>query len=366
MRILHLGFEDPSRPGSGGGSLRNHEINRRLAREHQVTVVTAGFGGAVDRTEDGVRYRHVGIGRGYTTSILSYFAALPRVVATASMRRTADLIVEEFAPPFSSLGVARWTDLPTCANVQWYFAREKAAEYHLPPASLGLVERWATRRHRHFVALTEDLAGQIRSVNPRADVTINGMGVDVPRVEQSPQPKTSVFLGRLDVEHKGIDLLLDAFVQLPPAEAGTLVIAGDGRGRDRVQAIIERRRLGDRVRLAGRVQGAEKWDLLASAQVVVMPSRWETFGLVALESFAVGRPVLAFDIPCLRQVVTPDRGRLVRPGDVAGFAQQWRELLDDRLLCNALGSAGRDYAKTMTWDDAAQRQAHIYEAVLRD
>ena len=81
MRILHLGFEDHRRPGSGGGSLRNHEVNRRLAsRGHEVEVLTARYTGARPRDEDGVRYRPIGLGFEYFTSLIAYQAVLPGVV----------------------------------------------------------------------------------------------------------------------------------------------------------------------------------------------------------------------------------------------------------------------------------------------
>jgi glycosyltransferase involved in cell wall biosynthesis len=366
MRILHLGFEDHARPGSGGGSYRNHEINRRLARDHEVTVVTARYAGARDRVEDGVRYRHVGIGWGYSASVLSYFVALPAVVAAAGRSREFDLIVEEFAPPVSSMGLASWSSLPTCANVQWFFARQKAREYHLPPGVMESVERWGARRHRYFVALTGELAEQIRSVRPTASVVVNGMGV-------APQPvgtgtvtcRSSLFLGRLEIRQKGIDLLLSAFAMMPASESGTLTLAGDGRGEGRVRELVSQLDLGERVKIIGRVEGPDKWRLLASAQVVVMPSRWETFGLVALEAFSVGRPVVAFDIPCLREVVRSDRGRLAPPGDVAALARVWSELLSDPETCQVLGRAGIRYADTMRWQDVAERQVRAYEEVLR-
>jgi hypothetical protein len=99
LRILHLGFEDPAMPGAGGGSVRTHEINRRLAAEHAITVLVQRFPGYSDRTQDGVRYVHVGIGSGRNrlTRLLGYVACLP-----LSVRRSpADLVVVDFFAPIS-------------------------------------------------------------------------------------------------------------------------------------------------------------------------------------------------------------------------------------------------------------------------
>jgi glycogen synthase len=361
MKILHLGFEDHRRPGAGGGSGRNQEVNRRLATHHEVTVVTAAYPGCSSRMEEGVRYRHVGVGGGYAPSLLSYFAALPMVVARARRERSCDLIVEEYAPPSSTLGVAAWSGMPTCANVQWFFAAAKAREYRLPGWTMEAMQRWGTRRHTHVVALSHDLATQIQAVNPQAEIIVNGMGVAVPDLGPavSPVPGSSVFLGRLDVDHKGIDLLLEALA-IMPADATELTLVGEGRGRRQVEEQIRRLELGDRVHLAGDVRGVSKWRMLAGAQVVVMPSRWETFGLSALEALAVGRPVMAFDIPCLRDVVTNQRGVLVKPFDVREFAESWGRLLNEPDRCNALGASGARFARSQSWDDVAQRQEAFY------
>ena len=160
LSVLHLAFEDHRRPGSGGGAYRTHEVARRLARRHQVTVVTTTWRGARDRVEDGVRYVHVGRPGGYLVEVLSYFLALPFVLR----RHDADVVVEDFAAPMSSALVPLYERRrPVVALVQWLNAEEKSAQYHLP---LHLVQRWGVRLHRRFIAVSEDLAERLRRGNP--------------------------------------------------------------------------------------------------------------------------------------------------------------------------------------------------------
>ncbi|MDR0359572.1 MAG: hypothetical protein LBJ87_08940, partial [bacterium] len=96
LRILHLAFDDVHRPGSGGGAIRNHEINRRLAQRHEVTAVTVTYPGCRERIEGGVRYVQAGRRLGYFGSILTYFAAMPLVI----WKHRSDLVVEDFVAPF--------------------------------------------------------------------------------------------------------------------------------------------------------------------------------------------------------------------------------------------------------------------------
>jgi glycosyltransferase involved in cell wall biosynthesis len=354
VRILHLGFEDPRRPGSGGGSVRTREVNRRLAARHQVTVVTAKFPGWSDRVEDGVRWLHAGVEAGYVGSVASYFLALPWL----ARRLDYDLLVEDFGAPISSALAPLWSRAPCVAMVQWLFAREMARKYHLP---VHLLERAGVRAHRRMIALSADLAGRLRAANPAAEVEVIPEGVDPGAFRAlAPRRPAAVYLGRLDIDQKGLDCLLDAFAVAARSTDARLVIAGDGRDRE---PLVERcRRLGirERVDFAGRVEGAAKFELLASARVVCMPSRYEAFGMVAAEALACATPVLAFDIDCLREVVPAFAGRLVPVGDVGAYARALVDLLDHPETCLAMGQRGRRFARRFDWDEIAERQERVY------
>jgi glycogen synthase len=110
------------------------------------------------------------------------------------------------------------------------------------------------------------------------------------------------------------------------------------------------------------VSGAEKAGLLAGSRLVVVPSRAETFGIVAVEALAAGTPVVAFNIPCLREVVPAECGRLVPAFDVAGLAATLAGLYPDAEVVSALGRAGRRFAADYDWDVIARRQADVYRS----
>ena len=200
LRILHLGFEDSAMPGSGGGSLRTHEIDRRLASAgHQVTVLTTRFPGARDGVREGVDYRHVGIGRGATrlTRTLGYLLALPVTVR----RRPADVVIEDFFAPISTMAARAWTGRPTVAVVQWLNAREKARQYRLP---VHLVERFGVRRHRDFIPMSQGVADQLLALNPKARIRVIGNGVDPAAFKvYETRGNDIVFVGRLEIHKRG-------------------------------------------------------------------------------------------------------------------------------------------------------------------
>lgn len=362
LRVLHMGFEDPAMPGSGGGSLRTHEINRRLFAHHDVdvTVLTTRYPGCRDRVQDGVHYVHVGVGSGRTRlgRVLGYIALLP----FHTRRLPADLVVEDFFAPISTVAAPLWAGRPTLGVVQWLNAREKARQYHLP---VHLVERFGVRRHDHLIAMSADLATQLRTMNPRAQITTIGNGVDPATFDTVPTVgEDVVFIGRLEIAQKGLDLLLQAWALAAPHQSGTLAIAGTGPDRDRLQSLAARLDIADRVRFVGWVSGPAKHDLLAAARLVVVPSRFETFGIVAVEALAAATPVLTFDIPCLREVVPSTCGRTVAPFDVAAFAAAITEMCADTDWLILAGQRGRTFARSFDWDALAMRQANTYTAIL--
>jgi glycosyltransferase involved in cell wall biosynthesis len=355
VRILHFGFEDPGRPGSGGGSLRTHEVNRRLADRHEITVVTTKFPGWRDRTSDGVRYLHAGVEAGYTGSILSYFAALPRLARTLDY----DLLVEDFSAPFSSVAAPLWSKAPSVALVQWLFARDLARKYHVP---LHVFEWLGTKTHSEMIVTSHDLVRRLRQVNPNARCHVIPGSIDPAAFASVEPPRRAdlVFLGRLDVFQKGLDLLLDAFALAAGSCDARLLIAGDGPGLAPLRKQCDELGISDRVTFLGRVEGAAKWELLASAELVCMPSRFESFGMVALEALACGTPVLAFDIESLRDTIPADAGRLVPDEDVKAYATEILDLLASPETRARMGARGREWARRFSWDDIARQQEEVY------
>lgn len=363
MRILHLAYEDPRQPGSGGGSVRTHELNRRLAVHHEVTAVAAAYPGATSRVEDGIRWVHLGPGWPGPVPRLAYFALL----GAALRRYRSDVVVEDFGAPFSVGLSPLLTRRPVVASVQWLFAREMRAKYHLP---FDLVEGAGIRAYGDFVAVSDWLAAELRRRRPGAVVETIPNGVDpIAFATVARKPTHLAFVGRLDIAQKGGDMLVAIAARLRDL-LGTAMpaieVVGDGPDRARMESLVRAAGLGELVRFRGRIDGASKFELMAASHAVLMPSRFETFGMVAVEAQASGVPIVAFDVGPLREVAGAGGACLVPPFDVDGFAREAARLVSDTGLRSALGSAGRRWASRYDWDVIAERQeAHYVTAVQR-
>ena len=364
MRVLHLGFEDPRMPGAGGGSVRTHEINRRLAAKgFNVTVLTTRYPGWQERVEDGVHYVPIGFGTGGNrlTRLVAYVARLPFEVR--KRRSTAELVVEDFFAPFSTMAAPLWTKRPTIGVVQWLHARDKARQYKLP---LHWIEWLGVRKHRRFISVSQGIGDRLKELNPDLHVEVIGNGVDPAVWNSEPRlGKDVLFIGRLEYGHKGLDLLLEAWAHACNRVDGNLLIAGTGPDAERLRTAIRDAGLSERVQMLGWLSGDKKFQALSDARLLVVPSRHETFGLVAIDALAAGTPVIAFDIPCLREIIPPGTGWVVDAFDVQALGDEIvRRYPQDDL--EKVGAQGRTFAAGYNWDALADMQAQAYNTALAE
>jgi phosphatidylinositol alpha-1,6-mannosyltransferase len=172
-------------------------------------------------------------------------------------------------------------------------------------------------------------------------------------------------VGRL-VQHKGIEQLIDAMPLLPPP--ARLLIVGEGDMRAQFEERARASAASDRITFLGRATHAELPDIYRGCDVFVLPSvsRLEAFGIVALEAMASGLPVVASDIPGVREVVEEGvEGRLANPLDPRDLADKINDLLVDPLRRARYGRNGRaKVLRDYTWEHVAARVHEVYELVL--
>jgi phosphatidylinositol alpha-mannosyltransferase len=362
VRILHIDPDDIDNPMSGGGPVRTYEIYRRLAARHEITVLTPTFAGSTaEKTRDGVRFVRLGrkVRNHGSSHHITFFFSLPAAVR----RFEYDLLVEDFMPPMAATFTPFFTRKPLIASVQWFFGRTLAQQYKLP---FHVGERYGVRLYDRFVVLTEAMKAHIESLNRRADCVVIPSGVDETlRRTEIRAGDFVLYLGRVDFEQKGVDMLLEAYARIPPLERRPLVIAGHGFEWERFDARVAQLQLQPWVKRVGKVDAAERRRLLEGCRFFVVPSRDETFGMVIAEACAAGKPVVLFDHPPMNEVAAPGACEMVPPWDVAayGAAMQRLSKSEDAELVRR-GEACRSWAERYQWDHLARQQEQYYEKVV--
>lgn len=360
MKIFHCDTDDLENPLRGGQPVRTFQINSRLAARHEIEVVTATYKNSRRHTRrENVNYSSLGFGiPGLGLSHhLSFLAALG-----PKLRRTPhDLVVEEFTPPVGFCLLPMWTVKPVISVVQWFFFKAWEARYKLPFERVmrGIPARF---RYRNFIVQTQRMGEYFKDLVPEASIYKVPCGIDAEVLLRQTNPGSyAMFLGRLDARQKGLDLLLDIWQEMFRAGIEVpLRVVGSGPDRPWLEERIRNGGMERFITLVGRVEGDEKFQLLKNCRFLVMPSREETFGLAALEAMAVSKPVVAFDIDHLNELVRPKWGILIRAGDLGGFAREVIGLWQHPERGGELGENGYSSAQSYTWDRLALLQESIY------
>jgi len=188
-------------------------------------------------------------------------------------------------------------------------------------------------------------------------------------------PDRYVFcLSRIDA-NKGHDLLLSAFdlVRREVPDVHLVIGGGSPQPKDtelevmtRIKAIIEEKGLHDRTHVIGYVPDELMVPSYQQAELFVLPSIFEPFGMTVLEAMACGTPVVASRFGGIREVISSgENGLLVDPSNATEFAEAIIQLLKDHKLAESMGQKGRHtIQKQFSWEAIADKHIEFYEGFM--
>jgi glycosyltransferase involved in cell wall biosynthesis len=389
MNILHvIGSLDPA---AGGTTAALADLTRYQA--------IAGQRVAVCTTD-----------RGHPPSKLLGVEAVARVLKTA-----VDLhcFAVDFSPLLYSRSMARWmmdnisrfdvvhihgvyrfpmTYAARCAHMQAvpYIVRPHGAldPYLFRQSSASVVLK---RLYEHWFALpllnsagaihytSEDERERASFLRLRAPSFVVPNGIDWDRFEQLPRRGAFraglgigaallvLFLGRVNFK-KGLDLLVPAFAQLrrlhPDAHLAIVGPDNEGYGA-RVRQWVRECGLEQWVHLVDQLDGPEILQAYVDAEVFVLPSYTENFGMTVVEAMACGTPVVISDQVNIHRAVRDASAGLVTRCDVDEIAEATAALLSDEARRQAMGAAGRCAARDLySWPPIVRQLTLEYEAVI--
>ncbi|MCC7206671.1 MAG: glycosyltransferase family 4 protein [Anaerolineae bacterium] len=374
MRVVHffLGIGDPHRPD--GIERWVYHVTRCQA-QHGATVAVFGLENHAPAAIPGVDAR--------TYPRLRFPFALPRSLRRDLIRWRPDVIHVHsvYTPALTSL--AKWAQFRRIPYVI-------SAHGGLSSAT-GLINRARKLAYRRLFQIPDmNRALFVHAVSPReplreygvrAPVVVapNGFAPDEMPAEPDREllrrrlpalhgRRVFLFLGRLSMVHKGLDLLIQAFAQARPENSALVIVGPDYQGyQATLETMIQDLGLGADVFLLGPAQGAERFHLLAGADVFVHPSRWEGSSLSVLEAAASGRPSL------LTVAADMNTGLLAQHGgaidvtpdadDIAGALRTFAIMPTDDLV-----RMGRNAAEVVTsrfgWDKTAAALIEGYRRYL--
>lgn len=192
-------------------------------------------------------------------------------------------------------------------------------------------------------------------------------GVDLTRFKpRVVRPRNKVMLGSIRHLQRtyGIDLMIRA-ASLLKSKSWELVIAGDGDASS-YKELAKDLKVADRVRFLGEVKYSKVPKVLKSLDLFMMPSRWETFGVAAVEAQACGLPVVGTKVGGIPEVVSDGRtGYLVQRGDYQSLAKKIDELINDPdTLIRMSKEAPLWVAERFDWAKNTQAMFNLYKQLI--
>lgn len=368
MKILVFNWQDIKNPLGGGAEVHLHEIFRRLAaRGHSVTLFCSSFEGAPkEEVVEGIRVIRQG-GR----NLFNVF--VPRRYRSQFRHERYDVVVDDInkIPFYTPLFVRE----PLVGILHHLFGKSIFLEAPFPSAAYVYgTERLALSVYKNtpMAVVSESTKGELVGCGfpeKNLSVVFNAANLNLYRVMD--QPKSAVplvgYLGRIK-KYKSVDHLLEAFKivhgEIPEAQ---LLIIGDGDAKQGLENLARNLGLTNSAKFVGYVGAEEKVQLLNRMHVVVNTSAKEGWGLTVIEANACGVPVVASDVPGLRDSVLDEKtGLLYEYGSIEQLAQKILLLLRDDHLRNRLADEALRWARNFSWEKSADEMEKVLQRTIAE
>jgi glycogen synthase len=400
MRVLMLSWEYP--PVVIGGLGRHvHALATQLAGQgHDVVVLCRHQAGTDASTHptaaglvEGVRVIRVAEDPPhfvFERDLLAWTLAMGHAMVRAGLALLADwqpdvIHAHDWLVTHPAVTLAAHTNKPLVATIHATEAGRHSGWLSQPlNQQVHSVEWWLANSADALVTCSAAMRTEVAflfDLDP-ADITVihNGISQRSWRVPAATVRATHaqynpgggpmlLFFGRLEWE-KGAQDLIAALPRIRRSHPGTrLVVAGKGRHQAQLVEDARKARVRRSVDFVGHLSDSELVAALAAADVVVLPSRYEPFGIVALEAAAAGAPLVASTAGGLGEVVVHGQtGLAFTPGDIEGLAASVRAVLDDPAAARRRAKAAKArLSSDFDWAQIAAATVEVYRsAVVKD
>ena len=363
MKILHTIYDDVDNPWcGGGGALRTLKIARQLSSRHEITMLVGSFPGSKKSIEiEGVNIIRLGIDRSYFLSRASYTASASIKVAQSEF----DLWVYGFSA-YAPLQVSRSIRNRSLLELFHLMGVNAKEKFPLLGHIAQRAERQVLKLHPQILTISPTVSTQLDSLNNKSKKHVVYTGIDdICFQAEAKENDYILYFGRLDIHTKGLDILLRAMSYLSNRNV-RLIIAGRGTPQRQrtLSELADSLGVKNQIEIFGPADVEQKNQLIGGALFVCMPSRYEGWGIVAIEAGAAGKAVIGTNIAGLRDAIRHNEtGLLVPTEDPNELSRAIAQLLENPTQRQNLGKAGRRWAKRFTWERVASDQEKVYKSI---
>ncbi|MEO7425107.1 MAG: glycosyltransferase family 4 protein [Fibrobacteria bacterium] len=337
--------------------MRDFEVlQRQKGFWTEIVVYTGVYPGFKPEERAGIRFQGLGFGNTYLLSRLTFtiFANLRALFDRADAIGNS---ISAYAPLLA--GLLRPGRFYLVAH--HYVGGRSREKYSLLGAFAWACEWLLFRFSRRLIVSNRQVAVRARAMNPGMKILQSQNGFDLSLLQVTPasaDPPFILFLGRYDIYMKGLDLLVAAFSGLPPEIRGHTRLVIAGAASPQARAAVEKLLPADSpIELMTNITEATKREILRTCLFFCSPSRFEGWGIAALEANAAGKPVLVSRADgFLDSIKDGFSGIMVPVEDAAALSAGLRQMLSDAALRDLLGANARIWASRFTWEGIAERE----------
>ncbi|MCV7219242.1 glycosyltransferase family 4 protein [Mycobacterium crocinum] len=391
MKILMVSWEYP--PVIIGGLGRHvYQLATALAADgHEVVVLARRPSGTdpsthptTDEVHEGVRViaaaqdpHEFDFGRDMMAWTMAMGHAMIRAGLTLQAKGWQPDIVHahDWLVAHPAIALAEFFDVPMVSTVHATEAgRHSGWVSGQISRQVHAVESWFVRESDSLIACSASMADEISELfgPDLAEIVVIRNGIDSSRWpfahrQAHPGPPELLYIGRLEYE-KGVHEAIAALPRIRRTHPGTtLTIAGDGTQQDWLVEVARKHKVLKAVHFAGLVDHDELLRLMRRADVAVLPSHYEPFGIAALEAAAAGIPLVTSNVGGLGEaVIDGETGVSFPPRDVTALAAAVRCVLDDPVAAQQRAIAARErLTSDFDWHTVAAETAQVYLAAKR-
>ncbi len=391
MKILTVSWEYPPVVIGGLGRHVHHLATALAADGHEVVVLSRrptgtdpGTHPTTDEVVDGVRVIAAAQDPhefSFGADMMAWTLAMGHAMIRAGLRLHTDgwqpdvVHAHDWLVAHPAIALAEFADVPLVSTIHATEAGRHSGWVSGPLSrQVHACESWLARESDCLIACSASMADEITTLfgPDLAPISVIPNGIDssrwpFARRETHPGPPRLLYFGRLEYE-KGVHDAIAALPRIRRAHPGaTLTVAGEGTLEGWLVEVARKHKVLKAVHFAGRVEHAALLRLLHHADVAVLPSHYEPFGIVALEAAAAGTPLVTSDAGGLGEaVINGQTGSSFPPRDVAALAAAVCATLDNPAAAQGRALAARErLTSDFDWNSVAARTAQVYLSAKR-
>ncbi|MBX7450285.1 glycosyltransferase family 4 protein [Mycolicibacterium sp. 3033] len=389
MRILLVSWEYPPVVIGGLGRHVHHLATELVAAGHDVVVLCRRPTGTdpathptTDEISDGVRVLAAAEDPhefAFATDMMAWTLAMGHAMVRAGLTlgdwRPDVVHGHDWLVAHPAVALAQYFDVPLVSTIHATEAgRHSGWVAGAVSRQVHALESWLVRESDSLIACSESMREEITALfgPDLCEITVIRNGIDTagwPFAARRPRggPAELLYFGRLEYE-KGVHDAIAALPRIRRTHPGTtLTIAGDGTQLEFLIEQARRHRVLKAVDFVGLVDHDQLLALLHRADIALLPSRYEPFGIVALEAAAAGAPLVVSAAGGLGEVVGHGTtGHTFPPGDVAALAAAVRTVLDAPDAAQRTATAARErLTSDFAWSTVAAETVAVYVGAKR-